>query len=44
MTAPAGLTHLEQAKTHLREAALYDGGLRQVIWALDEIIRHLESR
>jgi hypothetical protein len=41
VTAPI---HLEKAKAHLREAALYDGGLQKVIWALDELIRHLEAK
>ena len=49
MTAPTGRTHIEQAKQHLREARnqIYEKGAHeavlQCIWALDEVIRHVDE-
>lgn len=50
MTAPTGLPHLEQAKMHIWNADYImnfespaDPAVRQLTWALDEVVRHLEA-
>ena len=51
MTAPTGLTHIEQAKQHLRNVQHEDlNGLPirtvrafyELLWAVDEVIRYVD--
>ena len=39
------MDHLEQARFYIREAQewTHDPRTQQILWALDEIIRHLEE-
>lgn len=49
MTAPTGLTHIEQAKQHVRNARndIYEKtdsfrAVQELIWAVDEVIRYVD--